>query len=248
MEAEGPSSKPGADDSSGSAPELAMEPTFLLQEDQPTPEVTPGVVSLVAALMHDVLSSLDVFVVPAPDLPEAEPITESTSVVVTELVTLMLNAKAESKPEVEVEVAATDEVGFALVSPGPEVVVEAVGALQVLAIVPPSEVGLLTSHGATSSLPSAAGLSTSQVLVPLGAPDAGEHMEYDESLPPLVVKLENIQLLAHPLSTVEMEATVMEMHHRVGEFTEVSLTSVLDLRLEIGTRCFYEYFALCCRN
>lgn len=45
--------------------------------------------------------------------------------------------------------------------------------------------------------------------------------------------LEKIQLLADPQTTIQMEAMVMEMHHRVGEFIEVKFTSALvfDLKL-----------------
>nr|XP_034605902.1 uncharacterized protein LOC117865772 [Setaria viridis] len=130
--------------------------------------------------MHDVIASLNVVVVPAPELLVVEPIAVRTSVVVEELVALMLNPEAEVELEVKVEAAAIGEVEAALVAPEPEADVEVVGLL------------------------------------------SSRHPRWRHRLvtarPPL--HLQMIQLIADPLAIVEMEATVMEMHHSVGKFIE----------------------------
>src|SRR5688572_568810 len=152
--------------------------------------------------MHDLLSSLDVFVVLAPELPEVEPIVESTSTMVMELLAMMLNPDGEPEPEVRVEpkvedeMAATDEVEAARVAPKPEANVEVVGALQVLPIVPPFEVRASTSRMVTTSLSSEAGPSSSWAMVPLGVPGAGEH---DDTQFPPVANRERDWLIADPL-------------------------------------------------
>lgn len=119
--------------------------------------------------MHDILVLLNIFAVPAPKLPEVEP----------KLVALMLNPEAEAEPEAEVKVATADEIEAALAAPEPKADVEATRALRLLAIVPPSEAGSSTIRKAASLLPLVSG-TTSQELVPLGAPDAKEHEERDE--------------------------------------------------------------------
>lgn len=99
------------------------------------PEIAPGVVSLVATLMHHVISSLNDTLVPAPELPVAEAIAATTFGVVATFVA----------PELEIETkvaeATTSSIVATLVAPKPEVEAQAAGVLQVLASTPPSEAG-----------------------------------------------------------------------------------------------------------
>ena len=72
METESPSTKSDADGSSHSTPKLALEPAVPPPEEHPKPKIAPVAISLVTALMHDILSLLNVSTVPTPELPKAE--------------------------------------------------------------------------------------------------------------------------------------------------------------------------------
>lgn len=213
MDIGGSSPKSVPDGSSWSAQDLVPAPAIPPQEEQPTPEVAPVAVSLVATLMHDVITSLNVTLVPASELPVAELIAATTSGVVAAFVA------PEPEAETGAAEATTSGIVATFVAPEPEVEAEAAGVLQVLACIPPSEAGPSTGHAMASILSSEAGPSTSRALVPVGASIAEGH---DEPWNPSEAFLEEIQLLDDPLLDVEMEATIMEMYHHVGKYAAVS--------------------------
>lgn len=90
MDIGGLNPKFAADGSSSSAQELVPPPSIPPLEEQPVPKVAPGFVTLVSALMHNVIASLNVPVVLALELLVAEPIASTTFAVVATLVVLEL--------------------------------------------------------------------------------------------------------------------------------------------------------------
>src|SRR5688572_21030416 len=133
MEIGGPSSKSTTDGNSHSAQDIISVPASLPLQEHPAQATNPGVVSLVAALMHDVIASLNHSLVSASEVPIVETIAVTTFGVVATLVA------PEPKVGTKAAVVTTTGIIVTFVASKREVEIEAARALEVLASIMPSE-------------------------------------------------------------------------------------------------------------